>query len=77
MARKCILKQVSKSEEKEFLNKNHLQGFTGSSICYGLYFNNELVCLMSFGKPRFTNKYDWELIRLCTKDGIECNRWCL
>ncbi|AFR52397.1 homing endonuclease [Campylobacter phage CP30A] len=67
MARKCILKEVPKTEEKEFLNKNHLQGFTGSSICYGLYFNNELVCLMSFGKPRFTDKYDWELIRLCTK----------
>ncbi|QPX64729.1 putative homing endonuclease [Campylobacter phage F367] len=70
MARKCILKEVSKTEEKEFLNKNHLQGFTGSSICYGLYYQDELVCLMSFGKPRFTGKYDWELIRLCTKIGM-------
>ncbi|QPX63856.1 putative homing endonuclease [Campylobacter phage F358] len=70
MARKCILKKVDKAEEKEFLNTNHLQGFIGSNICYGLYFNDELVCLMSFGKPRFTNKYDWELIRLCTKMGM-------
>ncbi|AEA86510.1 homing endonuclease [Campylobacter phage NCTC12673] len=70
MARKCILKEVPKVEEKEFLDNNHIQGFTGSSICYGLYFNNELVCLMSFGKPRFTDKCDWELIRLCTKMGV-------
>lgn len=70
MARKCILKEVPKAEEKEFLESNHLQGFTGSSICYGLYYQDELVCLMSFGKPRFTNKYDWELIRLCTKIGM-------
>ncbi len=69
-ARKCILKEVIKDEEKEFINENHLQGFSGSSICYGLYYNNELVCLMSFGKPRFSNKYDWELIRLCTKIGF-------
>ncbi|AOT25839.1 putative Hef-like homing endonuclease [Campylobacter phage vB_CjeM_Los1] len=70
MARKCILKEVPKTEEKEFLDENHLQGFTGSIVCYGLYFNDELVCLMSFGKPRFTDKYDWELIRLCTKMGM-------
>ncbi|WGA02412.1 hypothetical protein [Campylobacter phage vB_Cj_QDYZ] len=70
MARKCVLREVSKAEEKEFLDTNHLQGFTGSSICYGLYYQNELICLMSFGKPRFTGKYDWELIRLCTKMGV-------
>ncbi|AFR52386.1 homing endonuclease [Campylobacter phage CP30A] len=70
MARKCILKEVPKTEEKEFLESNHLQGFTGSSICYGLYYQDELVCLMSFGKPRFTDKCDWELIRLCTKMGL-------
>ncbi|QPX65421.1 putative homing endonuclease [Campylobacter phage F372] len=70
MARKCILRKVDKAEEKEFLDTNHLQGFTGSSICYGLYYKDELVCLMSFGKPRFTDKYDWELIRLCTKMGL-------
>ncbi|QQV87915.1 hypothetical protein [Campylobacter phage CJLB-7] len=29
-----------------------------------MYYKDELMCLMSFGKPRFTNSYDWELIRL-------------
>ncbi len=70
MARKCILKEVSNEEEKVFLEENHLQGFIGSRICYGLYYNNELVCLMSFGKSRFNKKYDFELLRLCTKKNI-------
>lgn len=33
----------------------------------GLYYNNELIEIMSFTKPRFTKKYEYELLRLCTK----------
>ena len=67
-ASKCTIKEVSNVEEAKFLNKNHYQGYIHSSICYGLYNNNdELVCLMSFGKPRFNRKYEFELLRLCTK----------
>lgn len=66
-ARKCVLKEVPKEQEKEFLNTNHLQGFTGSQVCLGLYYQDELVELMSFGKPRFTDKAGWELIRLASK----------
>lgn len=69
-ARKCEIKEVSKLEEKEFLTKNHLQNFIGSTVAYGLYYNNELLCLMTFGKPRFNYRFDWELIRLCSKIGI-------
>ena len=69
-ARKCILKEVQKQEEKEFLEKYHLQGFVGSSKCYGLYYNNELLTLCSFGKSRFNKKYEYELLRNCTKSGI-------
>ena len=69
-ARKCILKEVSKSAEKDFLNKYHLQGFVGSSKCYGLYYKDELLTLCSFGKSRFNKKYEYELLRNCTKAGI-------
>jgi hypothetical protein len=31
----------------------------------GLYYNGELVSLMTFGKPRFNNKVEWELLRFC------------
>lgn len=61
---------VSKEEEIAFLNENHYQGFVGSEVCLGLYNNGELIELMSFGKPRYTNKFDWELLRLCTKKGL-------
>lgn len=71
-ARKCEIKVVSKNEEIEFLNINHIQGFVPSMVAYGLYYNNELVSLMSFGSYRrnlgrkqIDNEY--ELLRLCNK----------
>lgn len=66
-ASKCIIRDVKRTEELSFLNENHYQGYVSSNWCKGLYYENELVCLMSFGSPRFTNKYDYELLRLCTK----------
>jgi|ERR1700747_75364 len=62
-ARKTSVRIVSKDEEKEFFNKNHIQGFTGSSIALGLEYNNQLVFVVSFGKPRYNKSYDWEIIR--------------
>ena len=59
-ARKCLIKIPTKTELKDFLNKNHLQRFRGSSKEYGLYYNNELVQVMTFAKNK---KYDWEIIR--------------
>ena len=66
-ASKLIIKEVDTKEEREFLNENHYQGYCASRICYGLYCNNKLVFLMSFCKPRYNHRYDWELLRLCTK----------
>ena len=64
-ARKCTVKEVSSKEAKEFLEKNHLQGSCNSKINLGLFYNNTLVSLMTFGKPRFNKKYEWELLRFC------------
>ena len=69
-ASKLTIKDVSVKEEKEFLNANHYQGYIPSKLCYGLYNENELLCLMSFGKPRYNKRYDWELLRLCTKNNF-------
>jgi uncharacterized Zn finger protein (UPF0148 family) len=69
-ARKCILKQVSKPEEKQFLEENHLQGYIGSQVAFGLYHNDELLCLMSFGKNRFASDVEWELLRFVSKQNI-------
>lgn len=57
-ARKCIIKPISNETEKKFFNNNHLQGYTNSTICYGLFYteksNNKeyLVACMSFGPLR-------------------------
>lgn len=66
-ARKTELRELEYSNIKEFLNENHVQGESKSSTNYGLFFNNELVQVMTFAKPRFNKNYDYELIRLCTK----------
>lgn len=66
-ARKTELRELEYSDIKEFLHENHVQGESKSSINYGLFFNNELVQVMTFAKPRFNKNYDYELIRMCTK----------
>ena len=70
-ARSCIIKEVSNKEKSQFLEENHLQGNDRSSIKLGLYYNNGLVSLMTFCKPRFNKNYEWELSRFCSKSG--CN----
>ena len=57
----------SLKEANDFLNLYHLQGgLMKQSICLGLYYNNELVELMTFGKPRYNKNYEYELLRLCS-----------
>jgi hypothetical protein len=65
--RKCDIKEVSSKESKEFLNNNHIQGSVNSSIRLGLYYNDELVSLMTFGKRPLINNHSIELIRFCNK----------
>lgn len=66
-ARQCKIQVVDKREEREFLDKNHLQGNCHSSVAYGLYYKNELVLMMTFGKSRFSKSADLELLRLCSR----------
>lgn len=66
-ARNCEIKEISIKEANDFLNLYHLQGsLTKQTICLGLFYNNELVELMTFGKPRYNKNYEYELLRLCT-----------
>lgn len=71
-ARNCFLKEVSYNDTNEFLNKNHIQGMCVSKIRYGLYYNNELVSVMTFGNLRKNlnckkNDNEYELLRFCNK----------
>jgi hypothetical protein len=74
-ARKCKIMEISGSVEKKFLIDNHIQGYVPSSIKIGLYYNSELVSIMSFGSYRKSlgkNKIigEYELLRFCNKLGI-------
>jgi len=72
-ARKCILKEIKdNSIVRDFLFENHIQGFVGSNVKLGLYYNNELVSLMTFGKTRkhmgnTSIEGEYEMIRFCNK----------
>lgn len=65
-ARKCSVVAITKEEEQAFLNKNHLDGFHASKVAYGIKHGDTLVGVASFGTSRFTNRYQWELIRCAT-----------
>lgn len=69
-ARKCTIKEISTTERKQFLNTYHLQGDCPANINIGLFFKNELIGVMSFGKPRFNKKYEWELLRFATSKRV-------
>lgn len=70
-ARKCIIKEISKEDCDVFLNTYHIQNTCkGQTVRLGLYYKDTLVEVMTFGKPRYTKKYQWELLRLCTKAGF-------
>ena len=71
-ARKCEIKVVNSKESKCFLNENHIQGNVNSKVKLGLYYNDELVSLMTFGNLRKNlnqkKGYDiYELLRFCNK----------
>jgi hypothetical protein len=69
-ARNCKIVEIDYKEEREFLEKNHIHGFTPSKIRIGLEYNNKLVCLMTFGNNRRSlgKKHiegEFELLRFC------------
>jgi hypothetical protein len=69
-ARKCDVVQVDPQEKDAFLKDNHIKGKDISRINFCLRYNGEIVACMTFGKPRFNDNYEWELIRYCSKIGI-------
>lgn len=69
-ARQCKIKEVSKKEAIDFINKYHIQGYAKDKIRLGLYFKDELVSIMTFDKPRYNNKYEYELVRYCASMNI-------
>ena len=71
-ARKTKIKEVTYIESKIFLDNNHIQGNCSSKNRLGLYYEDQLVSLMTFGKKRkilgsIHIDNDFELLRFCNK----------
>lgn len=65
-ARECQVKEVTKEAAKDFINCYHLQDYAKDTVRLGLYYENNLISIMTFGKPRYNKKYDYELVRYCS-----------
>lgn len=69
-ARECKIKELNDSKEaKKFLIQNHIQGFASASNYIGLYYNNELVSLISFAFSKNLNGL--EIKRFCNKSSYK------
>ena len=69
-ARNCEIKEVSKQDAIDFTFRYHIQNYAKDTIRLGLYYNDELVSLMTFGTPRYNKKYEYEIIRYCASMNI-------
>lgn len=71
-ARKCEIKIITAPVYKYFVEEYHIQGYSPAKIKLGLFYNNELIQIMSFsGNRKFMGSQKspdcYEIIRLCTK----------
>ena len=65
--RKCEIRVIDTVTAKEFLEDTHLQGYCAATTKLGLYNNNTLVAVMTFGNARFDNIHSHELLRYSSK----------
>lgn len=67
-ARKCFVKEINNEISKEFLEKNHIQGYANARLHLGLYYENNVIAVMSFKKSNTKN--EWELSRFATDNNL-------
>ena len=65
LVNECTIKEIDSPTCSNFLNDNHIQGVIKSKIKIGLFYNSELVLVMTFSKKRINDEY--EMHRFCNK----------
>lgn len=68
--RKCEVREISQEEASTFINRYHYQGWARASVSIALVHNDEIVSVMTFGKPRYNKKMEWELVRYCSSSRV-------
>lgn len=69
--RKCEIRVIEPIIAKDFLIKNHIQGYVTSTIHIGAFFENNIVGIMSF-KRETLDSNNWELTRFATDNAYLC-----
>lgn len=57
---------IGSNTEIDFMDKYHIQGYSKSSVQVVGSYNGNIIGMMTFGRCRFSNEYQWEIIRFCT-----------
>jgi very-short-patch-repair endonuclease len=71
-ARKCIIKEITNKISNDFLDTTHLQSGTNASYCYGAFYNEALVAVMTFSRLRrimgnkINSENEYEIVRFST-----------
>jgi hypothetical protein len=69
-ARKCMIKTIDKITTRDFLNNNHIQGVCPIKAAFGLFFENELVGVVT-GNQHHRDSNQASLNRLAFKNGYQ------
>jgi hypothetical protein len=70
-ARQCTVEEIDRKTAKEFINKYHIQQLYSLDKAVGLFYNKELVGVMSFAKHHRQNNPALVLQRMCFKRGVQ------
>jgi hypothetical protein len=74
-ARECDIRQISNEDKRLLLNTHHVQGNDNAALSYGAFWNDIIVAVMTFSKPRValgqkglnsSTSTKWELSRFVT-----------
>lgn len=67
-ARNCKVEKLNSKISNDFHSQHHIHGTVGGSTHYGLIYENNLKIVLSLGKSRFSDTYDWECTRMTNSD---------
>lgn len=68
-SRQCEVREITNAEAKPINEQFHTMGHRNAKITYGLFYKDQLVEIMSFGKNKWNRNIlsdnSWEIIRGC------------
>lgn len=68
-ARNTYIKEIENNTARDFLSRNHIQGFVASTVYFGAFYEGTLISVMSF--KRETESL-WNLTRFASDMALRC-----